>query len=228
MLALKEDSRMRWNSRWQRPTRLPRATTRLLGIVAACCALALAVGACSLTAPSSNGGTSSNTGSVSTGQGGTTSVQILRGGGGTAMVLVPITIDGHGPYNFALDTGAGITLIDTQLADELQLPVTGSSAQVSGVGGAQDITPVHIDGWNAGKITLPSADIGKTGLSSFRNNADVRGLLGSDILSRFGRVTINYNTAELSVSDTPAPQSYAAPADEPLAVRMRDTLRSAA
>ena len=219
---------MRWNSRWLRPPQLPRATTRLLGIVAACCALALTVGACSLTAPSSSGGTPSNTGSVSTGEGGTTSVQILRGGGGTALVLVPITIDGHGPYNFALDTGAGITLIDTQLADDLQLPVTGGSVPVSGVGGAQDITPVHIDAWSAGKITLPSADIGKTSLSSFRNNADVRGLLGSDILSRFGRVTINYNTAELSISNAPAPQSYAAPTGEPLAGRVRDALRPAA
>ena len=219
---------MRWNSRWLRPPQLPRATTRLLGIVAACCALALTVGACSLTAPSSSGGTPSNTGSVSTGEGGTTSVQILRGGGGTALVLVPITIDGHGPYNFALDTGAGITLIDTQLADDLQLPVTGGSVPVSGVGGAQDITPVHIDAWSAGKITLPSADIGKTSLSSFRNNADVRGLLGSDILSRFGRVTINYNTAELSISNAPAPQSYAAPTTEPLTERVRDVLRPAA
>ena len=221
---------MRLNSRWLRPPRGSRASRRLVAIAAACCALALAVGACSLGAPSSGSGDgfSSNTGSVTTGEGGTTSVQILRGGGGTAMVLVPITIDGHGPYNFALDTGAGITLIDTQLADELHLPVTGGSTQVSGVGGAQDITPVHIDAWSAGKITLPSAEIGKTSLSSFKTNADVRGLLGSDILSRFGRVTINYNTAELTVSDVPAPQSYTAPTGKPLAGRARDVLRPAA
>ena len=227
---------MRSTFHWPRAPRRPRtqgtrAPVRLLAIAAALCALALAVSACSLTAPSSGsgaGGFSSNSGSVAAGSGGTTSVQILRGGGGTAMVLVPVTIDGHGPFNFALDTGAGITLIDTQLADQLRLPVTGGSTQVSGVGGSQDITPVHIDSWNAGKITLPSADIGKTGLSSFKNNADVRGLLGSDILSRFGRVTINYNTAELTVTDAPASQSYAAPTSEPLAERLPDALRPAA
>ena len=221
---------MRFNTRWLRPPHLSQAHGRLLAIATAFCVLALAIGACSLGAPTSGSGDgfSSNTGSVTTGGGGTTSVQILRGGGGTAMVLVPITIDGHGPYNFALDTGAGITLIDTQLADELHLPVTGGSTQVSGVGGAQDITPVHIDAWSAGKITLPSAEIGKTSLSSFKTNADVRGLLGSDILSRFGRVTINYNTAELTVSDVPAPQSYTAPTGKPLAGRARDVLRPAA
>lgn len=222
---------MRSTFHWPGAPHVPRRRARLLAIAAALCALALAVSACSLTAPSSGsgaGGFSSNSGSVAAGSGGTTSVQILRGGGGTAMVLVPVTIDGHGPFNFALDTGAGITLIDTQLADQLRLPVTGGSTQVSGVGGSQDITPVHIDSWNAGKITLPSADIGKTGLSSFKTNADVRGLLGSDILSRFGRVTINYNTAELTVTDAPAPQSYAAPVSEPVAERPPDALRPAA
>jgi predicted aspartyl protease len=125
-------------------------------------------------------------------------VKILRGGGGTAMILVHVTIDGEGPYDFALDTGAGITLIDTQLADTLQLPVTGNSAQVAGVGGTQDVTPVHVDAWNAGKITLPSATIGRTGLASFKQGSGVRGLLGSDILSSFGKITINYDTGQLS------------------------------
>ena len=159
---------MRPNShrQWPPQLRVSPAHTRLLAIVAALGALALAIGACSLTTgPTSSGdnnGFSSNTGSVTTGGGQTTPVKILRGGGGTAMVLVPITIDGQGPYNFALDTGAGITLIDTDLASNLQLPVTGDSSQVSGVGGTQNITPVHIDSWSAGKIALPTADVGET------------------------------------------------------------------
>jgi hypothetical protein len=212
---------MRPNShrQWPPQLRVSPAHTRLLAIVAALGALALAIGACSLTTgPTSSGdnnGFSSNTGSVTTGGGQTTPVKILRGGGGTAMVLVPITIDGRGPYNFALDTGAGITLIDTDLASNLQLPVTGDSSQVSGVGGTQNITPVHIDSWSAGKIALPTADVGETGLSSFKANSDVRGLLGSDILSRFGRITINYDSGELSASNAPAPQAYAPPR-EPL------------
>jgi len=128
---------MRLNSHWSWPRlRLPQARGWLLAMIAALGALALVVSACSLTAgpTTGNNGFSSNTGSVTTGKGQTTKVTILRGGGGTAMILVPVTIDDHGPYDFALDTGAGITLIDTQLADTLQLPVTGNSAQVAGVG----------------------------------------------------------------------------------------------
>lgn len=206
---------------WPQGLRLSPATTRALAIIAALGVLALTIGACSLTAGSpagtASGGLSSNTGSVTTGNGQSTSVKILRGGGGTAMVLVPVTIDGHGPYDFALDTGAGITLIDTELADNLRLPVTGDSAQVSGVGGTQQVTPVHITTWNAGKISLPAADVGKTSLSSFKRESNVRGLLGSDILSRFGRITINYDTAQLSTWIAPASHALATPASALLA-----------
>jgi aspartyl protease len=208
--APKEDPLMRLNSHWSWPLRLrfPQAGGRLLTIVAALGALAVVVSACSLTAGSTTGnnGFSSNTGSVTTGKGQTTQVKILRGGGGTAMILVPVTIDGQGPYDFALDTGAGITLIDTQLANTLQLPVTGNSAQVAGVGGTQDVTPVHVDAWNAGTISLPSANIGRTGLASFKQGSGVRGLLGSDILSSFGKITINYDTGQLSTWHASLPQ----------------------
>lgn len=209
---------MRLNFHWLRQPhlRLSRAGGRLLAITAALGVVALASGACSLTTPpaSGNNGFATNTGSVTMGTGQTTAVKVLRGGGGTAMVLVPVTIDGHGPYDFALDTGAGITLIDTELANELHMPVAGTSAQVAGVGGTQDIIPVHVDAWNAGKITLPAADIGKTGLASFNRNSGVRGLLGSDILSHFGRITINYDSGELSVWKVPASQTSGTRANE--------------
>jgi Aspartyl protease len=213
----------RQESRWPR---LPRAIGRLLAVTAALGALALAIGACSLTSgsPGGGGGFSTDTsGSVTAGTGGTTQVKILHGGGGTAMVLVPLTIGGEGPYDFALDTGAGITLIDTQLANQLDLSVTGDPQQVTGVGGSQQITPVHIDSWSAGDITLPSADVGRTELASFNSSSGVRGLLGSDILSRFGRVTINYDTGELSVAPPPASQGLRAPAVAPLVAILRES-----
>jgi len=211
---------------------MSRAGGRLLAIVAAFGALSLAAGACSLTTGSTSGsgdtGFSSNTGSVTTGSGQTTPVKILRGGGGTAMVLVPVTIDGHGPYDFALDTGAGITLIDTQLADRLELPVSGDSSQVPGVGGTQDVTPVHVDAWNAGKITLPAANIGRTGLASFKQGSGVRGLLGSDILSSFGKITINYDTGELSVWNVAASQPRGVSASDLHVTAERDSHRRTA
>lgn len=215
---------------WRPRLRRSQVSVRLFTIIAALVAVALAVGACSLGAVISPGGSgnglSSNDGSITLGNGQTTPVKILHGGGGAAMILVPVTIEGHGPYDFALDTGAGITLIDTQLADELQLQVTGDSAPVSGVGGTQDITPVHIESWKTGKVALPAIDAGKTGLSSFKQDSGVRGLLGSDVLSRFGSITINYGTGAQSGANLPARQSGAAPASDSgaLAERAREAM----
>src|SRR6266511_1590328 len=39
-----------------------------------------------------------------------------------AAIIVPVKINGHGPFKFVLDTGATFTCIDQKLVDELELP----------------------------------------------------------------------------------------------------------
>src|SRR5213082_2801952 len=39
-----------------------------------------------------------------------------------AAIIVPVKINGKGPYKFVLDTGATFTCIDQKLVDELKLP----------------------------------------------------------------------------------------------------------
>jgi predicted aspartyl protease len=39
-----------------------------------------------------------------------------------AAIIVPVKINGHGPFKFVLDTGATFTCIDQKLVDQLQLP----------------------------------------------------------------------------------------------------------
>jgi hypothetical protein len=129
-----------------------------------------------------------------------TDVQIVHGSGNSILVLVPITIAGEGPYNFALDTGASVSLVDSKIANQLGLPVVGDSQQVSGVGGDQVVTPIQVKSWKAGSITLPQATITKARLQQFRGDSNIQGLLGSDILSQFGTVTLNYHTGVLTLS----------------------------
>lgn len=40
---------------------------------------------------------------------------------------VSVTINGKGPFDFFLDTGAGMTVLDSDFAEELQLPLTGTT-----------------------------------------------------------------------------------------------------
>jgi hypothetical protein len=44
---------------------------------------------------------------------------------GESMIVVPVTINGAGPFDFLLDTGSTHTLIDRKLAEELHLPPAG-------------------------------------------------------------------------------------------------------
>jgi len=46
--------------------------------------------------------------------------------GKQVIALVPVTINGHGPYTFALDTGASQSLVDSQVARELRVKPTGA------------------------------------------------------------------------------------------------------
>src|SRR5215469_9451028 len=48
------------------------------------------------------------------------------------LIVAPVTINGSGPYDFLVDTGAQITTIDSRLAEQLDLRTEGMTG-VSGV-----------------------------------------------------------------------------------------------
>jgi hypothetical protein len=127
-------------------------------------------------------------------------VKVLRGQDRTVLVLVPITINGQGPYDFVLDTGASVSLIDQALAQRLGLISTGPDHSVTGVGGTVQVAFVAVKSWRMGRLTLPQAQIGSGQLPGDRHNTMEQGLLGSDILSQFGTITVNYDNSSLTVA----------------------------
>jgi predicted aspartyl protease len=118
---------------------------------------------------------------------------------GNTLVLVSVTLEGQGPYVMALDTGASKTLVDRTVAEKLQLPVAGPPQEFSGIGGQQQATPVRINSWNIDKIKLPSSEIASIVLGQAQRSAGIVGFLGSDLMGRFGLVSIDYNNSTLTV-----------------------------
>jgi predicted aspartyl protease len=141
-------------------------------------------------------------------QGITEHVTISRDSSGATLVLLPVTIEGHGPFTFALDTGASTSLIDTSLAQQLDLPEQDGIHQISGIGGVQEATSVEVQDWHIGQIRLPKAIIASADLPGERRRGGLEGLVGSDIWSQFGTFTLDYSTGTLTVpkqiADTPA------------------------
>ncbi|HEX6122982.1 MAG TPA: retropepsin-like aspartic protease [Ktedonobacterales bacterium] len=157
--------------------------------------LSLALAGCELTIGNGgNVGQTSTTGSTTT-----VKVKILKGQGGATLIQAPVTIDNKGPYNFILDTGASISVVDTALADKLALPVVGEGQPVSGVGGKETAIPIKVTTWKLGGLKLPSATITKGNLPESEHGQGLQGLLGSDILSRFGKITIDYTGSSITV-----------------------------
>jgi hypothetical protein len=121
------------------------------------------------------------------------------------MALVPVFIDGHGPLPFALDTGASRSLISAALAAELRLPARGSAGMLQGVTGSASAENYAVAAWRAGGVSLPAALIAAIGSPSAGAVTRLRGpvgLLGSDVLSRYGKIAIDYDKG-LLVLDPP-------------------------
>ena len=99
------------------------------------------------------------------------------------MIVVPVTINGVGPYDFLLDTGNSDTVIDRRLAEELHLPSAGEMILVTAQGKA--VTPRgHCD-----SLSMASATVRGLDLLLVNHYAEllpgVRGSLGEDFLRNF-------------------------------------------
>src|SRR6059058_5379963 len=53
--------------------------------------------------------------------------------GKQVIALVPVTINGKGPFTFALDTGASRSLMDSAVAKRLQVQKKGPAGKIAGV-----------------------------------------------------------------------------------------------
>ncbi|MGI9089804.1 MAG: retropepsin-like aspartic protease [Gemmatimonadaceae bacterium] len=124
----------------------------------------------------------------------------LAGAGGAA-IAVPVYINGHGPVDLILDTGATLTCVDDELARELALPQrVGAIGVGASVGGTGPLRLVRVDslrvgGARASDITVCALDL--QGLRAISPN--VHGLLGLNFLKSF-RVTINFQRRILTLA----------------------------
>jgi predicted aspartyl protease len=119
------------------------------------------------------------------------------------LIFTGIKIDGKGPYEFAIDTGATQTVISEKLASELQLlPI--ASTVVFGIGGVGKVeTKIYkMKELAAGDVTVKNVPVGTFNDPLISQFAD--GILGTSIFSDF-KVTIDYPAGQLLLSRKAAP-----------------------
>jgi hypothetical protein len=131
--------------------------------------------------------------------------------------VVNVCIDGHGPYPFVLDTGAGQSTIDAGLARRLHLPVAGQPTLFAGVGCTGTSQPVSVEAWSLAGVDLSPQDLTSASLPQIGGRREPVGLLGSDVLARFGAVRVDFAAGVLVLPGPEgAPLSGSAPYTGPL------------
>ena len=119
---------------------------------------------------------------------------------GQVAELVNVCIEGHGPYPFVIDSGAGESIIDVGLASQLHLStprIARASSTAWAVPGTRSRSGVP--SWSVAGVALAPQSVTAATLPDFGRPGQPVGLLGSDVLSRFGAVRIDFTAQTLTL-----------------------------
>jgi hypothetical protein len=118
------------------------------------------------------------------------------------LIVVQTIINGVGPFSFLLDTGTTRSVIDPELARQLQAPVIGQ-ASLTGVLHVRQDELVRIQDERLGGVSVSNLAAIVDKLARQKILAPgIRGVLGEDFLSRFD-VLIDYKQHSLRFDDPP-------------------------
>ena len=123
------------------------------------------------------------------------------------LIFTEVTINGHGPYNFAIDTGATQTVVSEKLVEAMGLqPIT--STVVYGIGGAGKVdTKLYgVKELAVGDVKVKTLPVGTFNDPLVSQLAD--GILGTALLSDF-ILTVNYPAGRLELSRKRSPAAAA-------------------
>jgi hypothetical protein len=119
-------------------------------------------------------------------------------------IVANVCIGGEGPFPFLVDTGGSTTLVDSSLAAQLHLALVDGPRTVTSFTCKRQISFATVSRWSVGNTTLlpQTVEVG-TAQSPVLPNLD--GILGSDTLSSFGAVRIDYQQQTLTLGPQSAP-----------------------
>ncbi len=131
---------------------------------------------------------------------------------GQVAETVDVCIEGQGPFPFVLDSGAGQSTVDAGLARRLHLAAAGAPSEFAGVGCTGAAQPVSVGAWSLDGVELAAQQLTAATLPQMGGRGEPVGLLGSDVLSRFGGIRIDFDSGALVL---PGPEGAPLDASSP-------------
>ena len=149
-----------------------------------------------------------------------TRVKFRLAGGGQPLILLPVHVNDLGPFDFILDTGAGTSLLSSELARQLDAKVIGSKEGQS-AGGKVSVSLAKVDSIAVGETKLRDVDVGIVDLAHIGKTigAKIDGDLGYNFLKHF-RVTIDYRDCEIRFDDPKRVESFGRSAKTEMPIRL--------
>ena len=117
------------------------------------------------------------------------------------LVLVPAYINGQGPYDFILDTGAGTTVLSKDLAEELGIEA-GESKEARGAGGGLRVTLSRANSFSVGASEQKNVEVALLDMNELSKNCGIdklAGIVGYNYLKKY-TVTIRYPDSVLQLN----------------------------
>jgi len=106
-------------------------------------------------------------------------------------MILAVSVNHSGPYNFLLDTGTQITMVDPALAAELHLDTEGS-AEIAGAGFHASASFAKLALVEAGSHSVTGQKVLAYDLQKLRSiDLSIRGILGEDFLEHFDMLIDN-------------------------------------
>jgi predicted aspartyl protease len=121
-------------------------------------------------------------------------LRVVSGSAGV-WAFAKVFIGGKGPFTFTVDTGASHSVVDYDLVRRLHLRTIGKPLTVTGITCRGSAARLRMGKWRVGSVKLPAAKIQTIDMPDPGGGVD--GLLGSDILSTFGTISVDYRNERL-------------------------------
>jgi predicted aspartyl protease len=128
-------------------------------------------------------------------------VKFRLAGGAQPLILLPVRVNGDGPFEFILDTGAGTSLLSSDLAKKLNIKII-STKEGQSAGGKVSVSLAKVDSLALGQAKLDDVDVGIVDLSHIARTIGTKidGDIGYNFLKNF-RITIDYHDCEIQFDD---------------------------
>ena len=116
-------------------------------------------------------------------------------------LIIDVKVNGEGPFNFLLDSGAGTSLLDKKLAGKLGFTMLEGMKAV-GIGGAEDLGATKIDSLSIGEFKIMDLNLFATDLAFIGQalQTQIDGIVGYDLFARCV-VKLDYRNRELTIID---------------------------